>query len=243
LEENSLPKRLDRLLSQLGYASRSQVKKLIKNGAVTLKDGGILKFDSLVIHSQVLLEGEELDPPHGSVWLLNKPRGYVSSRAASEGKTVYQLLPERFTLRHPPLSCVGRLDKESRGLLLLSDDGDFIHRVTSPRSHLPKVYRVLLESEPIQDELSLLEKGGLFLPNDNSPLKPCKITKLSSLSYLIKIYEGRYHQVRLMFEMVNNFVKELERIKIGNLSDDQLKEGSYRLLSQEEILRALSEDA
>ncbi len=230
----SMAIRLDRLLSNLGYCSRKQVGSLIREGHITAVDGRELRFDSKVVHSEILFQGESLDPETGIVILLNKPCGFVCTRSGVEGETIYELLPPRYAERNPALSTVGRLDKDTSGLLLISDDGDFLHKATSPSYHVPKVYEAHLASSLRAGVAELFASGTLMLEDESEPLKPAILEILSDTHVRLTITEGRYHQVRRMFAAVENHVEELCRISIGELRIGELEEGSFRLLTPDE---------
>jgi 16S rRNA pseudouridine516 synthase len=147
------------------------------------------------------------------------------------------LLPERFALRKPPLSPVGRLDKDTGGLLLLTDDGQWLHRVIHPKSGCLKVYQALLD-RPLQgDEAALFASGTLVLRNETKPLLPAKLEPLGERVALVTLHEGRYHQVRRMFAAAGNHVLELRRVRIGGLDlPADLPEGGWRPLREDERL-------
>ncbi len=226
--------RLDKLLSNLGYCSRNEVKKLIAAELVLVRGEPAKKANMEVSHVDVSFDGEALDPAAGMVLMLHKPCGYTVSRR-EDGLLVYELLPERFTLRKPALSAIGRLDKESSGLLLFTDDGDLLHRVTSPRNAISKRYRVELARTLRGDEAEIFLSGTLLLKDDPVPLRPATLTALSSKSALVTISEGRYHQVRRMFAALGNHVEALKREAIGALDLGALAEGEFRILSADEI--------
>jgi predicted RNA methylase len=133
-------------LANLGYGSRREVAMMLRNGWVTDAEGNTLDEDSQVAHEDVRVDDEPLDPPPGMLLMLHKPPGYTCS-TKDVGRLVYELLPERFRLRNPVLSSVGRLDRDTSGLLLMTDDGALLHRIASPKSHLPKVYEAMLASD------------------------------------------------------------------------------------------------
>ncbi|MGZ5208800.1 MAG: pseudouridine synthase [Sulfuricurvum sp.] len=229
-------KRLDQLLTSLGYASRSESKKLIAAGLVTVAGEIIKKPDFKAFHRDVAFGSEPLDPPCGMVILMHKPLGYVCSHEDGEGKLVYSLLPPRWQKRDPKISTIGRLDKETSGLLLLTDDGQLLHRLTSPKYHIAKLYEVTLD-RPLQgNENDIFASGTLMLNGEKTPCLPAELTIIDDTHVTLEITEGRYHQVRRMFAAVGNHVTALHRSRIGNLTLGDLKAGEYRLLSQDELL-------
>ncbi|OHD77991.1 MAG: 16S rRNA pseudouridine(516) synthase, partial [Sulfuricurvum sp. GWF2_44_89] len=225
----------DKLLGSLGYCVRKEVAVLLRDGVITHIDNLSLKSDTKVSHEEILYEGEPLDPPTGIVILMNKPLGLVCSHDDGEGRLVYDLLPPRWRMRDPKISTIGRLDKETSGLLLLSDDGALLHRLTSPKHKVPKVYEATLD-RPLQgDEAEIFASGTLMLNGEKNPCLPAKLTIIDESHVTLEITEGRYHQVRRMFAAVGNHVMALHRSSFGDLTLGDLKEGEYRLLDLEEM--------
>jgi len=227
--------RLDQLLTSLGYASRSESKKLIAAGLVTVGGEIIKKTDFKAFHHDVAFQGEPLDPREGIVILMHKPLGFVCSHDDGEGQLVYSLLPQRWQKRDPKISTIGRLDKETSGLLLLTDDGQLLHRLTSPKYHIPKLYEVTLDRPLTGNETDIFATGSLILNGEKSPCLPAKLTIIDETHVTLEITEGRYHQVRRMFAAVGNHVTVLHRSRIGNLDLGDLKVGEYRILSHDEL--------
>lgn len=231
--------RLDRLLSNRGYCSRREVKALLKAGLVSVRDEIPRSPDILVEPIDVRFEGEELDPGEGMILMLHKPAGFTCSRKEL-GEVVYDLLPERFARRNPPLSSVGRLDKDTTGLLLMTDDGNLLHRLTSPKHKVPKIYEVRLEQDLRGEEGDLFASGTLILADEDEPLKPAAMETISAREVRLTITEGRYHQVKRMFEAVGNKVVALHRSAIGTLTLGDLAEGEFLLLGPAEVQAALN---
>jgi 16S rRNA pseudouridine516 synthase len=223
--------RLDKLLSSLGYCSRREVATLIREGIISHIDNFPLKSDTKVAHDKIRFEGEPLDPPQGMVILMHKPVGYVCSHDDGEGRLVYDLLPERWRRRDPKISTVGRLDKETSGLLLLTDDGALLHRLTSPKHKVPKVYEATLDRPLKGDEGEIFASGTLMLNGEKTPCLPAKLEVIDPTHARLEIVEGRYHQVRRMFAAAGNHVIALHRSSFGDLTLEDLKMGEYRLLS------------
>ena len=229
--------RLDRLLANLGYGSRREVQALVERGQVVL-DGAKLDDASARLPvtadlpTRMRVQGAPLDPPAPLSLILHKPLGVVCSHRET-GRTVYELLPARWRRRDPALSTIGRLDLDTTGLLLITDDGPFLHRVISPRSHVAKRYRATLD-RPLQGhEAGLFASGELMLDGETTPLRPAMLEPLSDRTANLTITEGRYHQVRRMFAAVGNHVVALHRDRIGGLDlPADLAEGRYRLLSE-----------
>lgn len=235
--KNSKPSkvRLDKLLGSLGYCVRREVAALLREGIITHTENLPLKCDTKVSHDEIRFNGEPLDHPAGIVILMHKPLGLVCSHDDGEGKLVYDLLPPRWRLRDPKISTIGRLDKETSGLLLLTDDGALLHRLTSPRHHVAKLYEATLDRALNGNEAAIFASGTLMLNGEKSPCLPAKLTIIDKTHVTLEITEGRYHQVRRMFAAVGNHVTSLHRSSFGDLTLGDLKEGEYRILSFEEI--------
>jgi 16S rRNA pseudouridine516 synthase len=223
--------RLDKLLSSLGYCSRKEVAHLIKNGVITHADNLPLKPDTKVLHADIRFDNEPLDPMQGIVILMHKPVGYICSHDEGEGRLVYDLLPERWRRRDPKISTIGRLDKETSGLLLLTDDGALLHRLTSPKHKVPKVYEATLDRALKGDEAEIFASGTLMLNGEKTPCLPAKLTVIDDTHATLEIIEGRYHQVRRMFAAVGNHVSALHRSTFGELTLGDLGAGEYRLMT------------
>ena len=225
--------KLVRLIANLGYGSRKQVALMFRQGLVTDARGEVLYADDRVDHAEVRIEGEPLDSPPGLLLMLHKPVGYTCS-TKDPGRIVYDLLPPRFRLRKPLLSTVGRLDRDTSGLLLMTDDGALLHRITSPKSHVPKTYEAGL-AEPLRgDEAALFASGTLMLESEDTPLQPALLEPAGERSARLTITEGRYHQVRRMFAAAGNHVEALHRSRVGALELGGLPAGEWRLLDDQE---------
>ena len=166
--------KLVKLLANLGYGSRKEVQRLIRSGAVTDDTGRVLGENEVPPHGQIRFRGEELDPPAPLVIILNKPDGYTCS-SEDPGSTIYDLLPPRFALRNPGLNPMGRLDKDTTGLLLLTDDGKLLHKIIHPKSGCLKVYQVGLDRPIEGHEAELFASGTLVLNSESRPLLPAKL--------------------------------------------------------------------
>ena len=234
--------KLVRLIANLGYGSRKQVAAMFRQGRITAADGAVLYADDQVEHDQVRVDGDPLDPPQGLVLMLHKPVG-VTCSTRDPGRLVYDLLPPRYRLRSPALSTVGRLDRETSGLLLLTDDGALLHRIISPRSKLPKVYEVTLAQPLRGDETERFASGALMLESEQTPLLPASLEIVTPTQARLTLREGRYHQVRRMFAAVGNHVVALHRSRVGGLALDGLEEGRWRRLDLPDIASLFGGDA
>ena len=221
-------------LANLGYGTRREVEWLVSQRRVRDSDGRVLTATSNVGHEDVRVDGEPLDPPPGSVVLLHKPGGYVCS-TRDVPPLIYELLPDRFRLRSPLMAPIGRLDRDTSGLLLLTDDGGINHRVTSPRTHIAKTYEAWLASPLRGDERDVFASGTLMLATETEPLAAASLDILSPTHVRVTVTEGRYHQVRRMFVAVGNHVERLHRSAIGGLGLGDLASGAWRTLSADEI--------
>ena len=216
-------------IANLGYGSRREVQWMFREGRITDAAGEVLYADDPLDHDNVRVDGEPLDPPAGQLLMLHKPVGTTCS-TKDPGRIVYDLLPPRYRLRSPVMSTVGRLDRETSGLLLLTDDGQLLHRIISPKSRLPKVYLATLAGDLRGDEVATFASGTLMLDNEKTPLLPAELEVLDARHARLTLHEGRYHQVRRMFAAVGNHVVALHRERVGGLSLGDLPEGAWRSL-------------
>ncbi|MCC8364316.1 pseudouridine synthase [Lysobacter sp. A6] len=223
-------------IANLGYGSRKEVQWMFREGRITDAAGDVLYADDQVEHDAIRVDGEPLDPPQGLLLMLNKPVGYTCSTKDS-GRIVYDLLPPRFRLRSPLLSTVGRLDRDTSGLLLLTDDGGLLHRIVSPKAQLSKRYDATLAQDLRGDEGDVFASGTLMLESEQTPLKPATLEVRDPRNASLVLTEGRYHQVRRMFAAVGNHVEALHRSAIGGLSLDDLAPGEWRALGDEDRAR------
>lgn len=232
--------RIDKLLSSMGYGSRSEMARLAKAGGITLDGTDLRDVTKRIpatpdLPTRMQIDGEALDPVAGMVLLLNKPLGMTCSHK-EDGALVYDILPDRWKLRTPAISTIGRLDKQTSGLLLMTDDGDLLHRVISPKRHVKKTYRAKLARPLKGDEGALFASGRLTLENDETPLARAELQVLSDTEALLSVTEGRYHQVRRMFAATGNHVEDLHRVSLGGLSlPEGMAPGQWKLLEAAEI--------
>lgn len=229
--------RLDKLIASQGRFSRREVQELIKNGAVkvngiTVRDRGAKSDDENDI---ICVNGEQLDFQRFVYIMLNKPKGVVSATNDKNEKTVIDLVPKEFKGRN--LFPAGRLDITTTGFVLVTDDGDFAHRILSPKNHIEKTYEARLAESVTEGQLEAVRNGiGL---KDGTKCLPAKVTVLADGEkplVEIKICEGKYHQIKRMFAAAGNGVIELKRTQMGGLTlDPNLKEGECRLLDAHEV--------
>lgn len=225
--------RLDYFIANATALSRRDAKKAISAGLVKVDDKTCRKAGTLVAPGAgITLEGQPLVLPGERYLMLNKPKGVISATTDSQQPTALDLLPVD---ERQGLHIAGRLDADTTGLLLLTTDGQWSHRVTSPRVHCPKTYRVTL-SEPIDAAAIARLEQGLELRNESRPTSPARVHRLDDRLIDLTISEGRYHQVRRMLAAVGNHVDGLHRWRIGTIIiDPALAPGQYRELSAEEV--------
>ena len=232
--------RVDKLLGSMGYGSRTEIARLGKVGGIVLDGVDLTDVSKRIavtpdLPGRMQIDGRPLDPPAGLVLILNKPLGMTCSHK-EDGALVYDVLPERWRRRDPAISTIGRLDKETSGLLLLTDDGDLLHRVISPKRHVAKVYRATLARPLVGTEAALFEAGGLVLEGEDKPLAPASLEVISPTEARLSVTEGRYHMVRRMFAAVGNHVEALHRQRMGRLDLPQdLAPGEWRAATEAEI--------
>ena len=230
---------LDRLLANLGYGSRREVTALVAHrqvelDGVVIRDAGARIALTPDLSARMTVTGRPLDPPAPLTLVMHKPLGVVCSHKEA-GRSVYELFPLRWRARMPSLSTIGRLDKDTSGLLLITDDGAFLHQVISPRHHVAKVYVATLDRPLNGSETEVFASGSLMLDSETTPLAPAQLEPLGEHQARLTITEGRYHQVRRMFAAVGNHVTALHRERIGGLAlPDTLQAGEWRALSPEE---------
>ncbi|MFP5373919.1 MAG: pseudouridine synthase [Gammaproteobacteria bacterium] len=238
--------KLVRYLANLGYGSRRQVEALLAEGRVARADGSLLEAGAalapgVLAHEDIRVDGAPLDPAPGVLAMLHKPVGYVCS-TRDAGRLVHDLLPPRWKARRPQVSSIGRLDRDTSGLLLLTDDGVLLHRVIAPRSKLPKVYEAALAQDLRGGEAGLFASGTLVLQGEGRPLAPARLEPLGPRRARLVLTEGRYHQARRMFAAVGNHVLALHRARIGGLDLGDLPEGRWRLLDEADRTKLFARD-
>lgn len=237
--------RLDRLLANMGYGSRREINNMARNEEITLDGAPLLAVEQRIaltpdLPQRLEMRGEKLDPLPGMVVMLHKPVAVTCSHK-EPGALVYDLLPQRWRRREPALSTIGRLDKETSGLLLLTDDGALLHKIISPKSHVAKRYQVVLDRPLRGDEAEKLAAGKLMLEGEEKPLLPVAMTSSGPQHATVVLHEGRYHQVRRMFAALGNHVVSLHRDRIGGLDlPDGLKVGEWALVWGDELAQVFN---
>jgi 16S rRNA pseudouridine516 synthase len=231
----SKPRRLDQTLASLGFGSRKEVRSLIHSGVVKVRDVVAKDEGVKVTATDVTVNGEPLEAPDGLLAIFHKPTGYVCSRSDGEGSTIYELLPHRWSLRNPPVTSVGRLDKDTSGLLLITDRGDLVQKWTSPKSVIEKTYEATVDKPLSPDLIDIFAKGDLLLRGEDKPCLPGKLEIIDDLRARLTITEGRYHQVRRMFASQGWHVEQLHRSRFGEYDLQGMKMGEWRILPSDHI--------
>lgn len=225
--------RLDKLLAHSGYGSRKEVKELIRKGQVSVNEVVIKDDDFKVdeVNDEVIVEGIIVDYQKFIYIMMNKPDGVLSATYDPKDPIVLDLIEDTPTRGLFP---VGRLDKDSEGLLLITNDGKLAHELLSPKKHVDKVYYIEYEGELVSDVKERFKEGIIL--EDNYKCLPASIELLNDNKAYVTISEGKFHQVKRMINMCNGEVTYLKRIKFGPLElDNSLKEGEYRFLSNLEL--------
>lgn len=222
-------RRVDQLLSSLGYCTRKEARALCARGRVTVDGQPVKDAAARVVPAQVRLDGEPLDFPDGLFVMLHKPVGLVCSHDSREGARVYELLPRPWLRRNPKVTTIGRLDKETSGLILLTDVGPLVQRLTSPRHHVDKVYEATLDATPGPEVVAAFERG-LRLDGEDEPTLPARLEVLGERRARVTLSEGRYHQVRRMFAACGLHVEALKRTRFGDWALGDLPEGAWKAL-------------
>ncbi len=224
--------RLDKFLCDAGVGSRSQVKQILKSGRVTV-GGSIVRDGSVKVSGEeICLDGETIGRKGLAVVMLNKPAGFVTARSDAGQKTVMELLPKE--MRSWELHPIGRLDKETEGLLLFTNDGELLHRLISPKKGVQKVYYARHEGTAAETDVAAFRQGLTL--RDGTVCLPAVLQPLGENESLVTVCEGKYHQVRRMMASRGLTVTYLERRAEGALSLGDLPRGAVRELSREEIL-------
>ncbi|MBT0393721.1 16S rRNA pseudouridine(516) synthase RsuA [Morganella morganii] len=230
--------RLDKFLAHQMGISRNLVARELRAGMVTV-DGAVVKNGALKVsaENEVAYDGNVMTHVTGPrYFMLNKPQGYVCSTDDPVNPTILYFIDEPVAHK---LHAAGRLDIDTTGLVLMTDDGQWSHRITSPKHHCEKTYRVTL-AEPVADTTAALFEQGVLLNGELHPTKPAKLEIITPQDVRLTISEGRYHQVKRMFAAAGNHVDELHRERIGGIVlDDSLAPGEYRPLTDEEIQSVL----
>lgn len=229
--------RIDKLLANVGFGSRKEVKKLLKSGVIKV-DGKVITDSKVHVDpdkQEITVNGELIEYKEYIYLMMNKPSGYLSATEDVLQKTVLDLLEYEDVIYQP--FPVGRLDKDTEGLLLLTNDGQLAHQLTSPKKHIPKTYYATILGEVTEEDMLTFQNGVEL--DDGYVTKPAKLEVVEAgpnSTIYVTITEGKYHQVKRMFEAVGKRVTYLKRVKMGPIPlDEDLRVGEYRELTDEEV--------
>lgn len=230
--------RLDKYLAEMGAGTRQEVKKKIRQGRV-LVNGSVVKAAETKIDEksdEVVLDGRNISYVSYEYYMLNKPAGVVSATEDRRDTTVLDLIKDK---KRKDLFPVGRLDKDTEGLLLITNDGDLAHRLLAPKKHVDKIYYARIDGNVTEDDVKKFKEGINIGTDEEEMTRPAKLEIIKSggeSEIRLTIHEGKFHQVKRMFHAVGKEVTYLKRECMGSLSlDEKLKPGEYRLLTEEEI--------
>ena len=229
--------RVDKLLSNVGVASRAELKKYCKQGLISV-NGKVINNPGIQVDSEndeVMFNGEKIVYREFIYIMLNKPDGYISATFDKHDPIVLDLIDSSYLVFEP--FPVGRLDKDTEGLLVLTNDGQLSHRVLSPKKHVPKTYYAKIQGKVTEEDILAFEKGVILDDGYETMPSQLKILKSDDISEIeLTIHEGKFHQVKRMFESVDKKVVYLKRLSMGKLKlDESLKLGEYRELTEEEV--------
>jgi 16S rRNA pseudouridine516 synthase len=218
------------LLSSCGYCSRSEARLWVRGGRIQVRGQVVKAADEKFLPEEVMVDGEPLESPDGILVLFHKPAGYVCSHDDREGQRVFDLLPARWLKRNPPVTTVGRLDKDATGALVVTDQGDLVHQFTSPKRHVTKLYEVTVDRDLEASLIQLFAAGTLVLEDEHKPCLPAKLEIVSAREARLELTEGKYHQVKRMFASQGWTVTRLHRSRFGDFELGDLPVGQWRRL-------------
>jgi 16S rRNA pseudouridine516 synthase len=224
------PRRIDQILSSHGYCSRSDARYWVKGGRVLVNGEPAKAHDAKADPLALLIDGEPVECPNGLLAVFHKPAGCVCSHAERDGRTIYDVLPKRWPERNPPTTSIGRLDKDTTGVLLLTDDGALVQRWTSPKHKVPKVYEVTVDAALRPEMVDLFAAGTLHLEKEDKPCLPAKLEIISANEARLELTEGKFHQVKRMFASQGCAVTRLHRSRFGDYTVEGLEPGQWRLV-------------
>lgn len=218
------------MLSACGYCSRSEARFWVRGGRIQAGGRVVKAADEKFRAEDVVVDGAPLESPDGMVVLFHKPAGCVCSHDEREGQRIFDRLPGRWLKRNPPVTSVGRLDKDATGALVVTDRGDLVHRWTSPKHHVPKLYEVTVDRDLDEKLLSIFASGELRLEDEPKPCLPAKLEILSAREARLELTEGKHHQVKRMFASQGWTVTRLHRSRFGDFELGDLPVGQWRTI-------------
>lgn len=224
------PRRIDQILSHYGYCSRSESRHWIRKKRVTVDGVPVEATDDKADPMRVQVDGASIECPEGLLAVFHKPAGCVCSHDPKEGKSVYDLIPERWNRRNPPVATIGRLDKDTTGVLLITDLGTLVQRMTSPKHHIVKVYEVELNGPASAAWVPVFAAGGMLLEGEDRPCQPARLELVSERRVRLELTEGRFHQVKRMFAHLGREVISLHRSRVGAYDLEGIPVGQWKLV-------------
>lgn len=225
--------RIDKIISSQGKYSRSEIKKLASQGRIKINDNIVKKVNEKIDieTSTIYIDNEKLDFKRNIYLILNKPKGYISASEDRSQKTVLDLIPEKYFRKG--LFPAGRLDKDTTGMMIITDDGEFAHNILSPKKHIKKTYRVTIDIDIDENMIKQFEKGIVL---KDHICCPTIIEVQDTHTAFVTITEGKYHQIKRMFGCFGAKVLELHRITMGNLNlPADISEGCCREITEQEM--------
>jgi 16S rRNA pseudouridine516 synthase len=226
-----LPRRIDQILSHYGYCSRSEARHWIRKQRVTVDGVPVGATDDKADPLKVRVDGMPIECPEGLLAVFHKPAGCVCSHDPKEGKSVYDLIPGHWNRRNPPVATIGRLDKDTTGVLLITDQGTLVQRMTSPKHHVPKVYEVELSGPASASWVPVFAAGGMLLEGEDRPCQPARLELVSERRVRLELTEGRFHQVKRMFAHLGREVVSLHRSRFGPYQVEDLAPGQWKVVT------------
>lgn len=228
-------RRLDQILASLGYGSRREVRALIEAGRVTVAGEAERDPGAKAAPCDVAFDGTALEFPEGILIAMHKPAGCVCSHEPGEGRRIYDLLPPRWLARNPVPTTVGRLDKDTTGVLIVTDEMPLVHRLVSPKHKLAKVYEATLDAEPDAALIPAFASGSLRLAGEKDACEPATLVLKGRREVTLTLTEGRFHQVKRMFAHFGLVVTRLHRSRFGPITVEGLAPGQWREISSKEL--------
>lgn len=222
--------RIDQILSQFGHCSRSEARGWLAAGRVLIQGNPASSPNDRAFAREVLVDGQPLECPDGLLAILHKPDGYACSHDPREAPTVYELIPERWRRRNPAVTTIGRLDRNTTGVLLFTDDGHLVQRWLSPKHKFPKIYEVTVDADLPPGLGEVFASGKFLLPGEDKPCLPARLEVVGPRVARLELVEGRYHQVKRMFAAHGCHVQTLHRSRFGPYQVEDLAPGQWRVL-------------
>ncbi len=227
--------RADQLLARFGYCSRREAPSWVKRGRVASAGVAITDPRLRLDPSTASVDGVAVEFPLGVLAAFHKPAGYICTHEEGVDPTIYDLLPRSLIGRIPAVTSVGRLDKDTTGLLILTDDGTLVHRWTSPKKHVRKIYEVETDERIPPAAVEIFASGSLVLRSETEPCLPATLELTGARTARITLVEGRYHQVKRMLASQGCGVVRLHRTQVGGLALGTLEEGKWRAITTAEV--------